>query len=127
MKTKVGMMLAVLVLAGCNPAAPYLELSGEQHAAWEATTEILVSIKDAASMEEAKDSLAQHMAKCQSVVRRVRALPRPSSEILMQLEDQRDKLERAANRLQREVARVRELPGGAELLKDVAEIVKGSR
>jgi hypothetical protein len=120
-------MLWCLMVCGCDRGETYLEIARAQQAAWDETADVLASITDAASMEAARDRFAELTVKGQTLARRAKAMPRPSDRILEQLEEERGKMERAANRMRAEVNRVRQLPGGAEFLKDIDEIARGSR
>jgi len=120
-------VLCALVLAGCNRADDYLEVVRQQQATWEETTKLLAGVTDAESMEAAKDRFAELTVRAQGSARKAAAMGRPPDAVLEQLEEQRRGLQSAANRMRAEVARVRQLPGGAEFLKDIEEIARGSR
>jgi hypothetical protein len=120
-------LLFALTLCGCDRGEAYLEIARAQQVTWDETAGVLASVKDAASMDAARDRFAELTVKGQTLARRAKSLPRPSDSVLERLEEERGKMERAANRMRGEVARVGQLPGGAEFLKDIEIIVRGSR
>jgi hypothetical protein len=61
------------------------------------------------------------------VARKAQALGRPPDDVLEKLAEQRDGMQRAVNRVMAEITRLRQLPGGAEFVKDIEEIARGSR
>ena len=120
-------LVGVAGLAGCSRADDYLEVVKQQQATWEETTKLLAGVTDAESMDAAKDRFVELTVRAQNAARKAAAMGKPPDAVLEQLEEQRRGLERAANRMRQEVARVRELPGGPEFLKDIEEIARGSR
>jgi cytochrome c556 len=119
--------LLAAVLGGCNRAEPYLDVFRQLQATWEETAKLLAGVTDAESMEAAKDRFAELTVRAQSVARKAQAMGRPPDEVLEQLAEQRDGMQRAVNRVMAEIARVRQLPGGDEFVKDIEEIARGSR
>jgi len=117
----------IVALAGCNSAEPYLEVARQQQANWDEMTKVLESVTDEKSMEAARERFEELTVRGQTLSRRVKAMPKPSPEILEQLHDHSRSLQRSVNRVQEELARVRQLPGGPEFLKDVETIARGSR
>ena len=117
-------LLPVLVV-GCNRAEPYLEVFRQLRSTWEETAKLLESVTDAESMEAAKDRFAELTVRAQSVARKAQALGRPPDDVLEQLAEQRDGMQRAVNRVMAEIARVRRLPGGDEFVRDIEEIARG--
>lgn len=117
----------LLALAGCNSADPYLEIAGRQTAIWDEMGKVLESVTDAQSMEAAKDQFAELNARAKNLQHKVKGMAPPNAEVIEQLKEQQENLQRSVTRVQREIARVQRLPNGAAFLKDVEVIARGTR
>jgi len=107
----------MLSLTGCAKEKDYLDVFREQRSAWRDLTEVLATVRDEKSMADAKGTLEDRLEKYEKIAAKARALPKPSAQILMKLEQDRASMQRAAENLQDEVRRVRALPGGPAFLK----------
>lgn len=113
----IAVCLLALGFAGCARDQDYLDVARDKQAAMEEVVEILASIKDAASLAEAKRTLQANADKYDAIAKRAEALPKPPPQRV--LERMRQDAPLATATLQRmgiEAKRVSELPGGAELL-----------
>jgi hypothetical protein len=107
-----------LLLAGCGSRAEdYLDVFDEQRAAWNEVADTLSKITDAKSMAAAKETLISQLQKHAKLAQRAKALGEPSEAVRRKLEDNAFVLQRAAQRVQEQVAAVRKLPGGEEFLR----------
>jgi hypothetical protein len=107
-----GLVLLLLALAGCANDQEYFDVLNQQQAAWNEVGDILETVKDQKSMAEAKTVLESRVEKFEAVAKKAQALPKPSSELVEKLEQKRYLMQRAIERAQDEVRRVRALPGG---------------
>lgn len=123
----IALALSLAGVGGCNRAEPYLEVFRQLRATWEETATLLAGITDAESMEAAKDRFAELTVRAQDVARKAQKMGRPPDDVLEQLAEQRDGMQRAVNRVMTEIARVRRLPGGEEFVRDIEAIARGSR
>ena len=113
-----GWIVILLLPAGCTRDEDYLEVFRAQQANWKETADILATITDEKSMANAKASLEERSKNFEAISQKANALPKPPpASVLKRLEEDRFVMERSVQRLQDEVKRVRELPGGAEFLK----------
>lgn len=113
-------LLIVVLAAGCSRPNPrdYLDVYRAQRTALYEMTEILSSITDEKSMEEARRRLDQRQAEFDAIPRRANALPKPPPpEAVELLRDELPLMQTAAERLLDEVRRVRQLPGGPAFLE----------
>jgi hypothetical protein len=110
--------VVLLFLAGCAKDQDYFEVLSEQQAAWTELADVLETVKDEKSMAEAKTALEIREAKFDAVARKAQALPKPSAAVLEQLEQKRYLLQRAIERAQEQVRRIRrDVPGGEAFCK----------
>jgi hypothetical protein len=108
----------LFLLAGCAKDQDYFEVLNEQQAAWTELADVLETVKDEKSMAEAKTALEIREAKFEAVAQKAKALPKPSAAVLEQLEQKRYLLQRAIERSQGEVRRIRrDVPGGEAFCK----------
>jgi hypothetical protein len=113
----IGLLGLLFSLAGCAKEKDYVDAFREQRAAWRELTEVLTTIRDERSMADAKASLEKRLEKFEQAAAKVRALPKPSEEMLGKLQQDQSGMSRALENLQDEVRRVRHLPGGPAFLK----------
>jgi hypothetical protein len=108
----------LLLLAGCAKDQDYFEVLSEQQAAWTELAEVLETVKDEKSMAAAKTALEVREAKFEAIARKAQALPKPSAAVLEQLEQKKYLLQRAIERSQGEVRRIRrDVPDGEAFCK----------
>ena len=108
--TFVGMAAMVWLAAGCAQSPePYLEAFTEQRSAWKEMAAILATIEDETTMAAAKTKLDERSGRFEQIARKAKALPKPSDDVKERLEQERFSMQRAAENLQSEVARVRRL------------------
>jgi hypothetical protein len=100
------------MLGGCTKDQDYLDVLSEQQAAWNDVADVLETIKDEKSMAAARTALEERAEKFDAVVKKAQALPPPGPETLKKMEQRAFLLQRAIERAQEEVRRVRALPGG---------------
>ena len=110
-----GMIL--LLLVGCTKDEDYVNVLREQCAAWKEMADILETVKDEASMAEAKKSLDQRSEKYAALSQKARALPSPRPEAVKLMQEREFLVKDAIGRLQKEVGRVSGLPGGPDFMK----------
>jgi hypothetical protein len=118
-------LLLLLVLAGCARDQEYFDVLSEQQAAWNEVADILETVKDQKSMDEAKSALQARMEKTEAAVQKARALPKPSADVIKQSEQKIYLLQRAIDRTREEVRRVNALPGGEAFWKQFASRSQG--
>lgn len=107
-----------LILAGCASDERYFEVLREQQAAWNELADVLESVKDEKSLVGAQKELSEREAKFESVAQKAQALPKPSAAVVEQLEQKKYLLQRAVERAQGEVRRIRrDVPGGEAFCK----------
>jgi hypothetical protein len=112
-----GWML-VLILAGCAKDQDYFEVLSEQQSAWTELADVLEKVKDEKSMAEAKSELELREAKFEAIAQKAQALPKPSAGVLEKMEQKRYLLQRAIERAQEQVRRIRrDVPGGEAFCK----------
>jgi hypothetical protein len=103
-------------LAGCAQEKDYVDAMREQRAAYRDLTLVLANIRDEKSMQDAKATLEKRLEKFEQAAAKIRALPRPSAELLQKLQKEAN-MNRAIEDLQYEVGQVNRLPGGPAFLK----------
>jgi hypothetical protein len=109
----------LLAAAGCGGAdrADYLKVFHDQRVALDEMADVLEKVQDAKSMDAARAELRSRTEQYEAVARRAKSLPAPSPEVVRRLEQEAFILQRAINRVQEQVRRVAELPGGEAFLK----------
>ena len=121
-----GFALVLAGLAGCgDDASRYREVAREQLAVAEETIQILKSVKDEATVQEARARLQKLNQRAAAVAARGKALP---SSLAAQEQVEREYSERfreVLNEQLAEVRRIQELPGGAEILDKLGLGPKG--
>lgn len=115
----------LLGLAGCAKEKDYVDAFREQRAAYRDVTQVLATIRDEQSMKDAKASLEKRFDKFAQAAAKIRALPRPSAELLSKLDQEQAGMKRAFADLQDEVSRVTKLPGGSAFLKQFQTTAPG--
>jgi hypothetical protein len=112
-------VLVVLSAAGCGGAdrADYLKVFHDQKVALDDMADVLEKVQDAPSMDEARAELRSRAEQYESVARRAKALPPPPADVVRRLEEESFILQKAINRVQEQVRRVQQLPGGEAFLK----------
>ena len=111
-------VLMLVLAAGCARDDDYYEVFREQRANLKDITDLLATVKDEQSMAQAKAAFAEKAQKYEAIARKAKALPSPPPPAVMKrFQEDRSLLESRLLLLQREVARVRKLPGGEEFLK----------
>jgi hypothetical protein len=106
--------MLLFVLAGCAKDQDYFDVLSEQQAAWTELADVLATVKDEKSMAEAKAALQIREAKFEAIAQKAQALPKPSAGVLEQMEQKRFLLQRAIERAQGEVRRIRRDVAGGE-------------
>lgn len=110
--------LLLFLLAGCAKDQAYFDVLSEQQAAWNELADVLETVKDEKSMAEAKKALEAREATFEAIAQKAQALPKPSAGVLEQLEQKRFLLQRAIERAQEQVRRIRrDVPGGEAFCK----------
>ncbi len=109
-----GLLLAgLLAMAGCTGPADYLEVARAQQKAMEEVTNVLRKIDNEKDMAAARDELEERFARYDAIARKARDLPKPAPpEVGERMQE--EGFERAIAAMQREISRVRNLPGGKE-------------
>jgi ABC-type nitrate/sulfonate/bicarbonate transport system substrate-binding protein len=118
------LVVTLLGMTGCAQEKDYVDAMREQRAAYRELTQVLASIRDEKSMEEGKALLEKRLEKFEQAAAKIRALPRPSAELLAKLQKEAN-MNRAIEDLQYEVGQVRQLPGGPAFLKQFATASPG--
>lgn len=109
----------VVILPGCGGESSYRAVVRDQAKAFEEMTEILKTMTDKESMAAARESLLERREEFEAIAQRGRSLSKPSRDMGERLKDDVGKLSQAWRNFQREVQRVRALPGGPEFLTDI--------
>jgi hypothetical protein len=111
-------LLLLLLAAGCARDEDYFDVMREQRAAWKEMADILETVKDEKSLVGAQKTLAGKSEKYAAIARKAKALPNPPPPgVAERMNEQKFVMEEAVKRLQTEVKRVGELPGGKDFLK----------
>jgi hypothetical protein len=119
-------MVLLLALVGCAKDQDYFDVLSEQQAAWNEVADILETVQDQKSMAEAKTALEARVEKFEAVAKKAQALPHPSAELIQKLEQKRYLMQRAIERAQAEVGRVRrDVPGGEAFCKQFGSRYQG--
>ena len=118
-------MIALLMAAGCTREEDYVEVLREQTAAWKETADILATVKDEKTMAAAKVALDERQAHFDAIMRKAKALPKPSDNVRQRLEDEKYPMQAALSRLAKESERVSKLPGGAEFMGQLTSNSQG--
>jgi hypothetical protein len=117
---------ALIFLGGCrgqSGASSYLEIQREHIQALQELTEILGTVKDASSMSAALAELKKRNQRMEQIANKFRALPKPSQEVLQEIDDALGPQIRLANsRYIQEGTRISKLPGGDDFLKQLKQI-----
>lgn len=118
MPGRVVLAVAFITFAGCARDQDYFDVAKDKQAAMDELVEILESIKDVPSMEQAKKTVKTNAEKYAEISRRAQALPNPPP-VRVQEKFRQDSflMEATIRRLGIEARRVSELPGGADFLK----------
>jgi hypothetical protein len=119
---RAGLALVLAVLSGCGKAEPYLAVARAQVRAQEELADLLATIQDRASMEAARPALREHFKRFEDIQEKARALPpRPPAGVNEQLQEElSERMQAVVRRLAQESARIGQLPGGPEFLKELA-------
>ena len=110
-----------LLLAGCGDAAePYRGVLRDQAAAYEDLERVLGGVVDEATMKSAQIELAKSWKHYEAIKERALALAPPSFSIQEQMELEKRRLNQAFENWQKQVRRIKALPGGDAFLKGLA-------
>lgn len=115
-----GVLLILTLAVGCSRPRPrdYLEVQRAQRDALHEMTKILANVTDKETMAEAGRQLGRRQAEFDAIPQRAAALPKPPPpEAIEMLRDELPLMQAATERLQDEVRRVGQLPGGPAFLK----------
>ncbi len=114
-----GCLVGVLLLLGCTRDEDYYQVMREQQDAMKEVTEVLETVKEQKTMAEAKSSLERLRQKFDAIAQKANSLPKPPPrKVLERMQEEKLFTERNLERLRREVKRVSDLPGGAQLWKE---------
>jgi hypothetical protein len=111
-------VILLLVPLGCARDQDYLDVIKDRQAAMEELVATLESIKDAASMADARRTLEANSEKYEAIARRAEALPKPPpSRVKEQMQVDAPLATATMQRAGIEAKRISQLPGGVEFLK----------
>jgi hypothetical protein len=111
------LLCGLLILAGCSRTEEYRAVVRDQKKAIDELTDILARIDDEKGMAGAQEALDERIDRFERIASKARALPKPSPDVVEQLESDAAALKRASEKLVRQVNRVRELPGAEKFFK----------
>jgi hypothetical protein len=124
-RTSIPVLLALLCGAvGCAREQDYVDALREQRSAYRELTQVLATIRDEESMRKGKAALEKRLENFEQAAAKIRALPRPSAELLDKLQREAN-MNRAIEDLKYEVGQVNRLPGGPAFLKQFATASPG--
>ena len=110
-----------LLLVGCGDAAsPYRSVLRDQAAAFEDLERVLGTVTDEASMKAARAELAKSWKQCEAIKERALELAPPSFTVRDEVHSETLRLNQAFERMQRQMSRIKALPGGEQFLKSLA-------
>ena len=113
-----GAAVLVFSLAGCTKEQDYLDVLNDQQAALREMTEILKTIKDQQTMDQAKRTLRENAEKYAAISERANSLPKPPPpRVQERMKQESGALAATLLHLRAEAKRVGDLPGGAEFLR----------
>ena len=116
--TRSGLVVLLLVLAGCTKSEDYLNIAREQRTACKELADILETIQDEKSMADARSAVAERTEKFEAIARKAQALPLPPPpDVQKRFEEDGLIMRRTIERMQEEVRRVRGLKGGKDFFK----------
>lgn len=107
---------------GCDASGSYRAVVREQVDAYTELEEILATVVDESSMEAAGAKLKERQAAFDAVVAKAQRLGKPSADVLEQISDDARRLLLVRERVQRQVRRILELPGGRDFLLKFAGV-----
>jgi hypothetical protein len=111
-------LLMLLVLVGCASEEDYLEVMRAQRAAYKETADILETIQDEKTLDEAKKALDAKREKFDAIAQKAKSLPKPSAQVVERLKEQQTLMQDSIDRLRKEIGRVRtKVKGGEEFCK----------
>jgi len=119
-----GAVLACFLCAGCSKPDPYLAVVDKQVANWNEMADILATATDPESMKAAEAKLAGRVRKFQEVESDRKFLAPPDDAAAARILAQKDRMQAAVNRVQTEMRRIRDLPGGPEFFDRVGKMVQ---
>lgn len=117
---RVGLFPAIsfLVLLGCAKEQDYVEVMQHQQAAFKEMTEILKTVKDEATMADARRALDRNAERYAAISEKANALPKPPpKKVQERLREESFAMKRIFDDLRKETERIGQLPGGPQFLK----------
>jgi len=113
---QISCVFVFLLALGCAKEEDYMAVAREQRAAYKELADLLATVKDEKTMDEAKASLQNKTAKFEEISRKARALPKPSADVQARLKEDEFLMTETVKYLGRESERVSRLPGGPEFM-----------
>src|SRR5882724_6374719 len=105
-------------LAGCGGTDPRIAMLRSRTAVQKEIHQILVGVKDTASMAEAKTKLDDRYDHCERLAQKARELDRNlPPDVAEQMLREKKGLEQAVADTAREIQRIKELPGGKDFIE----------
>ena len=110
-----------LLMSGCGDAAStYRSVLRDQAAAYEDLARVISAVTDEGSMKSARVELAKSWGRCEAIRERAQALGPPNFAIREQIEPETRRLGQAFEGWQKQIQRIKALPGGDAFLKGLA-------
>lgn len=116
MVARLGLIVLAALAGGCDSASPYRTTLRDQTGAVEELAKILSTITDQASMKAARAQLDTRFDNFESIGKRAQKMPRPTQDIMRQVQEDGEKLREALEKVREQVRRIQVLPGGPEFL-----------
>ena len=117
--------IVLISLAGCgsDSASPYMAIFQEKINELQELTEVLSTVKDESTMEAARSEWKTRSRRFEQQAEKNREVPRPSAAVKRKVEEElAPQFNRAMEKLQAEVRRIKDLPGGEEFLQGISKL-----
>jgi hypothetical protein len=114
-------------LSGCSQESPHEAVARELISFREELVDLLATVKDRASMDAALVKLKQLEPRAEALSRKAKALPPPSSEVRERLQERFvARMGELQGKIQDEIRRIRELPGGETFFEQLKIVLGGN-
>ena len=122
-----GALATLVFFTGCG-SGPYADVLKDQLDAQKELTRILGTVTDEPSMAAAKQQLLKKYKAFERIREKALTLPKPSARVVKQLKEELGpQMEESIYDLQREIRRIKDLPGGKEFLDDFSKLSDSTR